>query len=63
MLWEISKNVNMPFVASTKKPTPCCAPVLHARFGEEDANALAAAFKASQQRTLRRRGESRGLIV
>src|SRR5260221_7834604 len=46
MLWEISKNVNMLFMASTKNPTPCCAPVLHARFGEEDANALAAAFKA-----------------
>lgn len=33
-------------VTAAKIPTPCCAPVLHARFGEADAEALASAFKA-----------------
>ena len=33
-------------MAVAKNPTPCCAPVLHARFGEADANTLANAFKA-----------------
>ena len=41
-----SKNVNMAPVTSTKNPTPCCAPVLHARFGDADAETLANAFKA-----------------
>ncbi len=33
-------------MTSSRKPTPCCAPVLHARLGKDDAEALAAALKA-----------------
>lgn len=39
-------NVNMLAMTTAKKPTPCCAPVLNARFGDADASLLAGAFKA-----------------
>lgn len=43
---NVSKNVNVSPVTKTKIPTPCCPPVLHARFGAADAETLANAFKA-----------------
>jgi ArsR family transcriptional regulator, arsenate/arsenite/antimonite-responsive transcriptional repressor len=46
MLRETSKLVNMVLMATVKKTAPCCPPVLHARFGDDDADALAGAFKA-----------------
>jgi ArsR family transcriptional regulator len=40
-------NVNIPAMRTTAKtPAPCCAPVLHRRFGDRDAETLAGAFKA-----------------
>lgn len=33
-------------MSEKKKSTPCCAPVLRSRIGEDDAHALASAFKA-----------------
>jgi ArsR family transcriptional regulator len=33
-------------VTSKKSPAPCCAPVLHSRFGKRDADELAGVFRA-----------------
>jgi ArsR family transcriptional regulator len=46
MLRETSKLVNMIRMATAKKTAPCCPPVLNARFGDDDADELAGAFKA-----------------
>ena len=46
MLRETSKLVNMLPMSTRKKTVPCCPPVLHARFGADDADELAGAFKA-----------------
>jgi ArsR family transcriptional regulator len=49
MIFDLAEDIDecqYAPVTKAKNPTPCCAPVLHARFGDGDAQVLADAFKA-----------------